>query len=67
MFKIKCLLIGIFILCWIQVFAQRTDVSVIKTELVENNTKINVYYHLSFLSETKTYVSQLTDKNQTYQ
>jgi hypothetical protein len=59
MFKIKSLLIGIFILCWIQVFGQRTDVSVIKTELTENNTKINVYYHLSFLSETKTYVSQL--------
>ncbi|MDP3929516.1 MAG: hypothetical protein Q8R57_10880 [Bacteroidota bacterium] len=43
----------------LQIFAQKTDVAVSKTELIENNTKVNVYYNISFLSETKTYVSSL--------
>lgn len=53
----------------LQIFAQKTDVSVFRTELTENNTKVNVYYNLSFLSETKSYVSSLhlsTDGGNTF-
>lgn len=53
----------------LQIFAQKTDVSVFKTELIENNTKVNVYYNISFLSETKSYVSSLhlsTDGGNTF-
>jgi hypothetical protein len=59
MFKNSCLFILFSILLSVQSFAQKTDVSVIKTELTENNTKVNVYYNVSFLSETKSYVSFL--------
>jgi hypothetical protein len=59
MFKNSCLFILFSILLSVQSFAQKTDVSVIKTELIENNTKVNVYYNVSFLSETKSYVSFL--------
>lgn len=55
----SCLLIVFSFLFSVKMFAQRTDVSVFKTELIENNTKVNIYYHISFLSETKAYVSSL--------